>query len=182
MADPVEILAFWYGGDPDIERENWFRGGPDFDDACRRFQPDWEAALAGGLTAWRAAPSSLLAYIILTDQIPRNIFREDGRAFATDALARSAARHAVAHGWDRVMRKLERLFLYMPFEHSEDLADQAECRRLFVGLGDPKYVGYAQQHQELIERFGRFPHRNALLERPSTAEEMAFMEAHGRGY
>lgn len=182
MADAADILAFWFGDDPDVERKAWFEGGPAFDDECRRFLPDWEDLRAGGREGWRAAPSSLLAYVVLADQIPRNCFREDGRAFATDAAALAAARHAVAQGWDMVMRRNERLFLYLPYEHAEDLAMQDESMRLFGGLGDAYLLEFAEKHRDLIRRFGRFPHRNAMVGRTDTAEEAAFMAAHGRGY
>lgn len=182
MADPVEILRFWYGDDPDKKWDVWFKGGPAFDDACRRFEPDWDRARAGDLEGWRDAPTSLLAYVLLTDQIPRNIFREDGRAYATDVLALAAARHAVAQGWDKVMRKLERLFLYLPYEHAEDMATQDACVALYEDLGDPQYVEYAESHRRLIRRFGRFPHRNVMLGRTSTPEEAAFLAEHGRGF
>ena len=182
MADAADILAFWYGEDPDTAREEWFEGGPAFDDLCRRFQPDWEDARAGGRAGWVDAPSSLLAFVILTDQIPRNLFRKDERAFATDARARAATRHALVHGWDQVMRPLERLFLYLPLEHSEDLRDQRDCVRLYEAMGVERYVEYARKHLELIERFGRFPHRNVMLGRTSTADEEAFLEAKGRGF
>lgn len=182
MADPVEILRFWYGDDPEAKRDEWFHGGPSFDEQCRRFRPDWEAARAGELDGWLTAPTSLLAFVLLTDQIPRNMFRDDGRAYATDAQALAAAQRAVAHGWDLVMRKRERQFLHLPFEHAEDLAMQAECLRLFRALGDDELVGYAQAHYDIIERFGRFPHRNAMLGRTSTPEELAFVAEHGRGF
>lgn len=182
MADASEILAFWFGDDPETVRDEWFKGGPPFDAACRRFEPDWEAARAGRLDGWLAAPTSLLAFVILTDQMPRNLFREDGRAFATDDRALAAARHAVAQGWDRVMRKLERVFLYLPYEHAEDLAAQEECLRLFQGLDDPHFLEYAAAHHRLIERFGRFPHRNAVLGRAPTPEETTFLAEHGRGF
>lgn len=182
MADAADILEFWYEGDPSVKRETWFRGGPTFDDACRRFEPDWEDARAGGRDDWLAAPTSLLAFVILTDQIPRNLFREDGRAHATDAQALAAARLAVTHGWDVVMGKFERVFLYMPFEHAEDLAAQQESVRLFEALGDADYVGYAEAHLRVVERFGRFPHRNGLLGRESTPDEIAFMAEHGKGF
>jgi len=182
MSDPSEILAFWFGEDPEVKRDVWFHGGPAFDDACRRFESEWNAVRAGEREAWRDAPSSLLAYVILADQIPRNLFREDGRAYATDDKARAAARRAVEQGWDRVMRLNERMFLYLPFEHSEDIDDQRTCLRLFEDLGDPTYQDYARKHLELIERFGRFPHRNAMLNRASTPAEAAFLNIEGRGF
>lgn len=182
MADPVDILEFWFEGDPEARRDKWFQGGPAFDAECRRFEADWESARRGDLDRWLAAPTSLLAFVLLTDQLPRNLFREDGRAYATDAQALAAAQQAVAHGWDKTMRQHERSFLYLPYEHAEDLAMQAESVRLFRGLGDDHVLEYAQAHYDIVEKFGRFPHRNEMLGRASTDAELAFLEAHGRGF
>ncbi len=182
MADVEEILTFWFEGDPGLKREKWFQGGPAFDAECRRFLPDWEAARAGERDSWLEAPGSLLAYVLLTDQFPRNLFREDGRAYATDDRALAAARHAVAAGWDDDMGLHERAFLYLPFEHAEDQAAQAESVRLYAGLGDAEYLKYAEVHRDIVQEFGRFPHRNAVLGRASTPAEDAFLKEKGRGF
>lgn len=182
MAEFEDVLTFWYGGDPTVARDDWFHGGPEFDEACRAFAGDWREAQAGALDAWLDAPRSLLAYVILTDQIPRNIFREDPQTFATDEQALAAARRAVEQGWDRDMLLLERLFLYLPYEHSEDIGVQKESVRLYESLGDANYLKFAQAHYDIVARFGRFPHRNDVLGRDSTAEERAFLDEHGRGF
>lgn len=182
MTTPEDILTFWYGDDRTEAREAWFKGGPAFDVACANFLPAWEAARDGALEDWRTAPESLLAYVILTDQIPRNCFRKDGRAHATDAQALDAARQAVAAGWDAEMSMLERVFLYLPFEHAEDMDMQTESVRLFTALGVDSYRQFAAAHQAVIERFGRFPHRNVLLGRTDTPAEIAYMKEHGRGF
>ena len=182
MAEPSDIHAFWFGKEPYESRDVWFRGGQEFDDACRRFQPDWEMANTGALDHWLETPESLLAFVILTDQIPRNIFREDARSFATDARALSAAQHAVAKGWDKAMHEFEAVFLYLPYEHAEDINVQNESVRLFTELDGGDWMDFVIKHQQIIAQFGRFPHRNAALGRQSTPEELAFMEDHGRGF
>lgn len=182
MTTPADILTFWYGDDRGETREAWFKGGPAFDAECAAFLPAWELARDGALDDWQASPESLLAFVILTDQIPRNCFRKDGRAHATDAAALDAARQAVAAGWDQEMSLLERVFLYLPFEHAEDITMQTESVRLFSALGVDSYLQFAESHRAVIERFGRFPHRNALLGRADTPAETAFMKEHGRGF
>jgi len=181
-ASPESILQFWFGPPPLKRHEAWFHGGPAFDRACARFQGDWEEALAGGLLDWLDAPRTALAHIVLTDQFPRNLFREDGRAHATDHLARKTAFDVVARGWDKDMHDLERVFVYLPYEHSEDLAVQRESVRLYTELGLESNISYAQAHLDVIERFGRFPHRNVMLGRHSTPEELAFIAEKGRGW
>ena len=182
MTTPEAILTFWYGDDRAETREVWFNGGPPFDAACRDFLQAWQAARDGVLADWRTAPESLFAYVILPDQSPRHSLREDGRGHATRAQALEAARQAVAAGWDKDMLLLERVFLYLPYEHAEDRAAQAESVRLFSGLGVDSYLQYAESHRAIIERFGRFPHRNKLLGRTDTPDEIAFMKEHGRGF
>lgn len=182
MTTPNEILTFWFGKEPFEARDAWFQGGPAFDEECRIFSPTWERAQSGELSEWLKAPDTLLPFVILTDQIPRNIFREDARAFATDAMALKAAQTAVANGWDKSMNQFQRVFLYLPFEHSEDLAMQNESIRLYKGLGGAQWLEFAVKHRKLIEQFGRFPHRNAVLGRTSTEAETAFMASQGRGF
>ena len=181
-ATPGDILQFWYGDPPFERREEWFHGGPAFDDECRRFQPDWEIAHAGGLEDWLDERKSLLAYVILTDQIPRNIFRDDARTHATDAKALNASKKAVALGWNTEMEAVERQFLYLPYEHSEDLAAQRICLQLMAEPGLEHILAYAQAHYDIVKRFGRFPHRNAMLGRVSTPAELAFIAEKGRGF
>lgn len=186
------LLDFWFGpvGDPDREkhRDIWFRSPPEHDEALRqRFLADYQRAAAGEFAAWEAAPESALALVLLLDQIPRNIFRDTPRAYATDALARAAAERALGRGDDAALPPVWRKFLYMPFHHSEDLADQRRAMALWDGLPDERdrrelrdpergaNRRYGMPYPEVIARFGRFPHRNAILGRPSTAEEIAFL-------
>jgi uncharacterized protein (DUF924 family) len=185
VVEPQDILDFWFGtpDDPgwDSGREVWFRPRLAFDTACRdAFLPTYEAARAGKLDAWMAAPHPCLALIVTLDQLPRNMFRGSPRMYESDARALEVARHAVARGFDRELRAVERTFVYLPFEHSEDLADQRRGVELMGGLAfHPKgaeWRGFAERHMHIVERFGRFPHRNDILGRPSTPEERAFLK------
>lgn len=178
----AELLSFWFrNGDRD---KRWFGKDPAFDFEVRvRFLALYEQAAAGTLTAWWGSPTECLALVLVLDQLPRNIFRGSMRAFATDAAALAAAKHAVAREDDRAMRPVERLFLYLPFEHAESLAEQRRACELLEPLArypetDDAYR-YALAHREVIERFGRFPHRNSILGRASTPEELEFLKAPG---
>jgi uncharacterized protein (DUF924 family) len=183
------LLDFWFGPPGDPERENhrqiWFKSTPEHDDRLRElFLADYERAAAGALAAWEAAPESTLALVLLLDQIPRNIFRATPRAYATDPAACAAADRALARGFDAALPPAWRKFFYMPFHHSEDLADQRRAEALSESLPkernpDPDRGGlrrYGRPYIDVIERFGRFPHRNAILGRVSTLDEIAFME------
>ncbi len=173
-----DVLDFWFGAD----RKAWFEKNPAFDEEIRaRFLPLYERAASGALEAWRAAPDSCLALVILLDQFPRNMFRGSARAFAADPLALQAAKHAVSQRFDQGLSLDERTFLYLPFEHSESLADQARGCELMQPLGEEVYR-YAVRHREIIERFGRFPHRNAALGRENTPEETAFLKQPGSSF
>jgi uncharacterized protein (DUF924 family) len=182
----VMVLDFWFGpeGDPNRERhrEIWFRATTEFDAALRReFLVDYEMAAAGALRSWEVAAKSALALVLLLDQIPRNLFRDSPRAYATDADARAVADRAIGYGFDRMVPPAWRLFFYMPFHHSENLQDQRRSVALFDALPrNPDRRGslrrYGRPYVEVIERFGRFPHRNAILGRESTPEERAFLE------
>ncbi len=175
-----EVLAFWFRGDPRDPR--WFRKDDAFDrDIRTRFLPLYERAARGELDAWREAPRSCLALIVVLDQFPRNMFRGSARAFATDPLALGAARHALARGWDRELAPAERLFAYLPFEHSENLQDQELACDLMRDF-DAEQRDYALRHRDIIRRFGRFPHRNAALGRASTPEEIEFLKSPGSGF
>ena len=175
-ATPAELLAFWREAGP----ERWFKSEPAFDGRVReRFLGVHEAAAAGRLRDWERTAESALALVIALDQFPRNMFRGTARAFSTDALARAAARRAVKNGFDRTIPMPERNFLYLPFEHSEDLADQEFGRALFEAAGDPEAVRWSKLHRDVIRRFGRFPHRNEILGRASTPEEIAYLEGGG---
>jgi uncharacterized protein (DUF924 family) len=173
---PADVLEFWFGQD----RKRWFEKNPDFDEEIRsRFLPLVEKASQGGLAAWSREARACLALVIVLDQFPRNLFRGSARAFAADPLARAAAREILARGWDRSYTDDERMFVYLPFEHSEELADQELSMRLFEGNAN---FEWARKHWEIIRRFGRFPHRNAALGRESTPEEIEFLKQPGSGF
>lgn len=191
QADWQEVLDFWFGAADAPEhgraRPEWFRKSEAFDEAIRtRFEHLYEAAARGALSDWLEQPRSALALVIVLDQFPRNMYRGTPRAFAADAQALEVARHVVAQGWDRSMKPMERLFVYLPYEHAEDMAMQRESVRLFETLrDDPQSVegiDYAYRHYEIIERFGRFPHRNAILGRQSTPEEIEFLKQPGSAF
>lgn len=181
MSDPAEVLDYWLG---ELGPEGWYAGGAAIDTAIReRFEPLWQAARAGGLDHWIEGAGPALAFIVLTDQFPRNMFRGSAEAFATDPLARAAARRALDAGWDLDAPEPERQFFYLPFEHSEDPADQDLCVRLMGERlpSEPDNLLHARAHREIIRRFGRFPFRNAALGRATTPEEAAFLAAGGYG-
>ncbi len=178
MSGPEDIVHFWLD---EIGPEGWYRGGEEIDSACRRFLPEVEAARAGGLQDWLGDAQGALAYLIVTDQFPRNLYRGSGLSFASDALARAATARALAEGWDMATPAPQRQFFYMPLMHSEALADQDQCVRLMAArMPDPAaQVLHARAHREVIMRFGRFPFRNAALGRDSSPEEAAFMAEGG---
>lgn len=181
MSDPIELLDFWLH---EIGPKGWYAGGEEIDLLCReRFEDLWQAAHDGGLDHWVDGTVGTLAYLILTDQIPRNIHRGTALAFATDPRARAAARKALEAGWDMNAPEPERQFFYMPFEHSEDPADQTLSVQLLTErlASDPDMALHARAHQQVIARFGRFPTRNAALGRPSSPEEQAYLDQGGYG-
>lgn len=173
-----DVLSVWIDG---IGRDGWFVKDPAIDARVRaQLGPACHQALAGALDSWQSTPEGALALCILLDQVPRNLFRGDARAFAGDSRALAVARGAIDKGFDLAVPEDVRLFFYLPFEHSEDLAAQQQCLRLFQDrTGNADWVRYAQRHLQLIERFGRFPHRNAALGRDCTAEEEAYLAEHG---
>ena len=186
-----DILNFWFGepegGDCGKPRNIWFVKNPHFDEEVRsRFYTDYEEAAAGHLSHWQTAPESCLALIILLDQFPRNMFRGEERSFATDEGALSAAQNAVERGFDKQMVPVKRWFIYLPYEHSENLGHQRQCVALFEQLaGDPdsaSTIDYAIRHFQVIERFGRFPHRNEILGRENTEEEAEFLKQPGSSF
>lgn len=173
------IVAFWFN---DAARPTWFVRDAAFDATLRaRFEEDVVRAARGRLPT-DAEAATLLARVLLFDQLPRNIWRGTARAFAYDALARATSREALRRGLDTGQGKDERLFFYLPFEHSEDLGDQDRSVALFAALGDAELVDYAERHRAIIRRFGRFPHRNAILSRVSTPEEIAFLREPGSSF
>ena len=171
-----DILAFWLAAG----RERWFEHDEAFDAAIReRFAATYQEAAAGLLTAWEAQPQSALALVIVLDQFPRNMFRGSAQSFATDPLAHAAAQQAIAKGFDRQVAMPQRIFFYLPFEHSEVLADQEHAVALIGATGDADFEKWAKLHADIIRRFGRFPHRNVLLGRASTPEEQKFLNSGG---
>ena len=185
-----EVLNFWFGrdGEPGYGgfREEWFRKDSEFDREVRdRFERLHEQAAAGDLDGWRQDARGCLALVILLDQFPRNMFRGDPRSYATDRKAQETAEYAVDHALDRELPEFQRAFLYMPFMHSEDLGHQRRAVELFGTLqewggSDPTH--YAVLHMEIVERFGRFPHRNEVLGRATTPEEAEFLQQPGSSF
>lgn len=185
------LLDFWFGQlnggfSDDAHRRNWFSGGLQFDEICRAsYSTLAESAAEGDLVDWLDSPDSRLAFILLCDQLPRNLYRGEARAFATDSAALHAARTGVEAGMDRDLQFDERAFFYMPFEHSESMVDQQTCVGLFSELRDEtpdgfrqfsgNFLQFAHQHRDLLRGFGRFPHRNAVLGRKSTADELTYL-------
>ena len=174
------ILNFWF-----VENgpKQWFTNDPVFDAAIRdRFAGLVERAAKGELSHWRATVRGALAEIIILDQFPRNLYRGDARAFGCDSLAREAAGQALQMKVDQAVSETERVFIYLPFEHSEAAEDQKISLRLCATLSDKSFLDWAEKHKKVIDRFGRYPHRNAVLGRPSTAEELAFLEEEGSSF
>ncbi|HXG18626.1 MAG TPA: DUF924 family protein [Methylomirabilota bacterium] len=193
MSSAEEILTFWFGDLRDDEayyeerRKLWFASDPRIDqDIKNRFLSNYEHAVAGQLQRWRDTPRTTLALILLFDQFPRNMFRGDPQAFATDAQARALTLDLIQTGADVQLHPVERMFVYMPLMHSEDLTHQRQAVTLFRQLAqdNPRVnaVSYAERHLEIIERFGRFPHRNAILGRSSTPEELDFLRQPGSSF
>jgi uncharacterized protein (DUF924 family) len=175
-----ELLAFWFAPG---EHDRWFTPDPAVDaEIARRFAPLIADAASGRLAHWIDEPRGALALCLLLDQFPRNVWRGTPRAFACDEQARRVAEEALARGHDQALAPEERLFLYLPFEHSESPADQERCVVLMGRLGNAEWLDYAVRHRDIIARFGRFPHRNAILGRASTAEELAFLQQPGSSF
>jgi len=176
-----EVLGFWFA---EARAVQWFESSPAFDDEVRRaLLPQLEAARRGRYESWRREPRGCLALVILFDQVPRNVYRGSPRAFSGDAEALALTRHAVKEGFDRALSEVERLFLYLPLEHSEKLADQQDCVRLVAALeSNREWLSYAESHRDIIARFGRFPHRNAILGRDSSDDELEFLKQPNAGF
>jgi len=176
VASAADIVSFWQKAGPD----RWFEKDAAFDAEIReRFLSTHEAAAAGQLSGWEQTAEGALALLILLDQFPRNMFRGDARAFATDALARAVTAGAIIRGFDGQVPKELRNFFYLPFEHSEDLADQERGIALNKAAGDTENLKWAELHADIIRRFGRFPHRNAFLGRTTTPDEQTFLDGGG---
>ena len=176
MTTPADVVGFWR----DAGMDKWFRGGDAFDAECRaRFLHAHHAAARREYERWMDTAEGSLGLLILLDQIPRNIFRDSGHAFATDGLALHYARRATDAGFDAVAEPALRMFFYLPFEHSEAMAEQDRAVALFTALGNDDLLAYANAHREVIARFGRFPHRNTALGRMNSPDEQAWLDAGG---
>ena len=176
MVTPAQVVGYWRDAGPG----KWFERDEAFDGAFReRFETAHFAASRGEHDAWASTAEGALALLVLLDQFPRNCFRGSAHSYATDGLARRYARRAVEAGFDLRVESTLRLFFYLPYEHSESLADQDRSMELFAGIGDAELLRYAKLHRDLIERFGRFPHRNVALGRESTREEIDYLASGG---
>jgi uncharacterized protein (DUF924 family) len=174
-AAPEAVLAFWRAAGSD----KWFEKDESFDaDIRARFLATYESAAAGALP-WDTTPEGALALLIVLDQFPRNMFRDSARTFAADPLARKVAARAIGRGLDQRVAVAERMFFYLPFEHSEDLVDQERCIVLNRASGDADALKWAEIHADIIRKFGRFPHRNKVLGRATTPAEQAFLDSGG---
>ncbi len=182
MARPEDVLSFWLD---EVGPAGWYTQNDALDaKITERFEPVWERARDGGLSLWMTYPSGALAYLILTDQFPRNIFRGTAKAFATDRAALAFSKIAVERNWDQKIDCPARQFFYMPMMHSECISDQERCIRMFTTRmedEDNSNLLHAQAHRDVIRRFGRFPFRNEALERRTLETEEAFLAAGGYG-
>lgn len=175
VSDPVEILDFWFS---DEVRPRWFDSTPAFDRKLRDdYEKLWRRAKHGDLDHWRHGADGCLALVILLDQLPLNMFRNQAESYATEVQAREIARLALERGFDRELPVERRAFLYMPFMHSEDPDDQALSVELYSQPGLEKNFRFAKHHRDIVDRFGRFPHRNATLGRDSTAVEVEYLNS-----
>ncbi|WP_020176928.1 DUF924 family protein [Methyloferula stellata] len=173
---PKDIIAFWYEAGP----YRWYDATPEFDvEVTAKWLAAHEMAARGDYDGWKDGPEGALALLLLLDQFPRNMFRGTPRAFATDPLAYEVAAHALAQGFDQKFKNPWRRFFYLPFMHSENLADQKRCLELCLACGDQGGIGASRIHLMLIARFGRFPHRNGVLGREMTPGEQAYLHAGG---
>ncbi len=188
---PETIVDFWFGAPASDERGRsravWFKKDAAFDTSLReQFGAVHAEAAAGRWSAWERAPESALALVIVLDQFSRNLFRGEPASFTSDAAALALARRMIAQGWDQALLPVMRSFVYLPFEHSEQLADQDEAVRLFESLAREPDTGgllvWAEKHRDIIRRFGRFPHRNAILGRASTPAEIEFLTQPGSSF
>lgn len=197
--ETIESLhAFWFGGNADdaaADRQStlWWGKSPVTDaEVAARFAPLVEAARAGTLNGWAGTPQGALALILLTDQLPRNIYRGSAAAFASDPIARAWTVAGLEQGLDRQLNPIERVFFYLPLEHAESMADQDRAVSLYTRLFQEappaqaeryqNFLTFAQRHRRVIERFGRFPHRNAIIGRESTPEELSFLQEAGSSF
>ncbi len=182
MKSPEEVLAFWLD---EVGPKGWYSGGEALDEKCRKeFLTSYQGAMRGACGLWLTFASGALAYIILMDQLPRNMFRESGQAFGSDQRALAAAKMSVSKGWDCKIDEPARQFFYMPLMHSENLSDQDRAVRLFMTrmpINGPMHLGHARAHREVIRRYGRFPTRNEALKRRSSGPEREYIAMGGYG-
>ena len=172
---PQDILDFWYAAEM---RSKWFASTPQVDAMIReRYEQVWETAQRGALDHWRDSPAGCLALTIVLDQFPLNMFRGTAKSFSTEQQAVAVTKHAIAQGFDRPIDKTQLAFLYLPLMHSEDLADQGLSVALFEAAGLENNLRFARHHREIVRRFGRFPHRNAILGRTNSTEELAYLNS-----
>ncbi len=176
IATPDDVISFWRAAGPD----RWWKKDAAFDrEVTSRFMATWEAASHGELSSWEASDDGSLALIIVLDQFPRNMFRNDPRTYATDELALRTSERALSKGVDTRVDAEMQQFVYMPFMHSEELKHQERCVELFKAAGNTFNLGFAEDHADIVRRFGRFPHRNTILGRETTADEQAFLDGGG---
>ena len=182
MTGPADVLSFWLD---EVGPDGWYSVDEDLDARVRdRFEGLWEKATEGALSLWLTYPSGALAYVILTDQFPRNMFRGQGKAFSTDKVALAVAKSAIDRDWDLKIDEPARQFFYLPLMHSENLVDQERCVRLMcqrMPQHGASNLMHARAHREVIRQFGRFPYRNVALSRATTTQEQAYVEAGGYG-
>ncbi len=180
MIKPDDVLGFWLD---EITPDDWYLGGEDLDQTItEKFKAAWEEAAAGSYGLWLTYPNGMLAYIVLTDQLPRSMFRGSDKSFKLDKYARAAAKVSIARGWDRRIDAPARQFFYMPLMHSENLCDQERCVRLMkerMPDNGATNLLHAKAHREIIRRFGRFPYRNEALHRVTNPNEAKFIENGG---
>jgi uncharacterized protein (DUF924 family) len=175
-----EVVRFWF---EELSPKDWYRASEAVDaEIAERFCGTYDGLKDGVPSAWLETPEGFLAAILVLDQFPRNMFRSESLAFATDAAALALAKQAIDEGMDEKLPLKQRAFVYLPFQHSESKEDQARSVGLFTALGNPLNLDFAIRHQEIVERFGRFPHRNAVLDRQSTAEEWDFLKEPGSSF
>ena len=199
MESPEAICEFWFGSSQDDlavvqqQSKRWWSKNPNVDAAIKaRFSDYLPKVVCGELEDWQQSPLGILALILLTDQFSRNMFRGTAQAFAYDAIARSFCKQGIKDGTDRSLRPIQRVFFYLPLEHSESLADQEHCILQFQRLSMASkpclqptfenYIDFAIRHRDIIDRFGRFPHRNAILNRNSTQAEIDFLKMPGSSF
>lgn len=175
-----DVNRVWF---EEIDPEDWFKKSEALDQIItQRFAATYNELRAGVPEAWLETPDGHLAAIIVLDQFPRNMFRGEARSFETDPLALSLAKQAITRGFDAQLPPIKRWFVYMPFEHSEEAADQARCVELMATLGNDVALDYALRHKAVIDRFGRYPHRNVILGRSDTSEEVEFLREPGSSF